>query len=253
MLQILQKGLNFNFQRKPLVAQVVSAPEGALSNPTEENPNAARRTICNILREQQLIPPNIPDEERKTLANIKWNRPTHFKTAGKQSVLVILNRSDYESKVSEPLMNGYYERTERKEINRAVSNAPKWTSVVGGGCQASIWLQVLSNDHTSQVGFAVCHIHYFRVMALPLQSEDDGGCPVLQQIVCLGEMAISWFQTNAGWPTKCTDALSPAVVGTGCTGHLLFSAPSEECITWAISHCITLGCAAHRASYCHVK
>lgn len=67
------------------------------------------------MKNQKPTTPNILTEEWKAPITLKRDQPIHVIKADKGNVTIVLNRSDYERKVSEHLTNKSYEVIQGKE------------------------------------------------------------------------------------------------------------------------------------------
>ena len=98
-LSLLQKGLNFNLNRKPLSPfEVIPAVEPALKCLAEKDANEARHRIVNTLLKQKQRGTNISRMEQKALNDLKKDKSIHITKADKGNVTVVMNKIDYEQK-----------------------------------------------------------------------------------------------------------------------------------------------------------
>ena len=116
--EVLSKGLNFSPAptRIPIPEIVVAVEEGLrkVISTVDNDKNVARKTIIDVLSKTKIPVTNITQEERKALKELKKDESIIILPADKGKATVILDRKEYDEKISAMLS----ETNKYKELKR---------------------------------------------------------------------------------------------------------------------------------------
>ena len=102
--EVLSKGLNFSPAptRIPIPEIVVAVEEGLrkVISTVDNDKNVARKTIIGVLSKTKIPATNITQEERKALKELKKDESIIILPADKGKATVILDRKEYDEKIS---------------------------------------------------------------------------------------------------------------------------------------------------------
>jgi hypothetical protein len=103
-LSVLQKGLNFAVTPKVIPKlEIASCIEANISKIPEKDRMAVRSEVCNILKSARIPRRNVTREELSAIQRLKKDSNIVIMKADKGNCVVVLNKSDYDTKMSDLL------------------------------------------------------------------------------------------------------------------------------------------------------
>lgn len=165
---LLEKGLNFAISPAKIpIYDIINNIEVSIKNNDQNKAEEIRQDVSRILRNARPPPSNISKEEAIALKNIKNNKNIIILKADKGNATVIVNRTDYEHKMEEHLVNSGCYRVLNKDpsskILRQLSDKIKNSSL-----DPSIKKKLIPNNAIIPRIYGVPKIHKSGVPLRPI-------------------------------------------------------------------------------------
>ncbi|MGL4482280.1 MAG: hypothetical protein ACRCTW_07105, partial [Lactococcus garvieae] len=161
---LLQKGLNFNIQRKPITSEfLIPKVEPALSKLSPETADIVRFRIANILQRQRPESSNLNKSELKALTQLKNDQTIHITRADKGNTTVILDKDEYNKKAIEHLRNGpYKEMTGQNSLailNKFTARINSYLRTIKEKLGQSVWFHLHPKSNRPARFYGLPKIH----------------------------------------------------------------------------------------------
>ena len=119
-IKILQKGLNFAVTPNKIpVSKILSEVEVSIKNLDKSDKDLIRAQVCNITKNFTKIKTNITSQEKKALTSLRNDHSVVILKADKGNCTVILNTTEYESKMNDLLLDPTtYEEIKKDSVKK---------------------------------------------------------------------------------------------------------------------------------------